>query len=724
MRVITSGNVAVDIGVTAAAPTISMIDYSRRETDDFGVTTVVPRAFARQMAVQVKVPTDQVDAVQRQLAALRATPAQWVADDRFASLAFTGFYKDFSIDIAIPPVSYCTLTIEGLAAETVYADEGADPAPGRQSTLKLLQPVTVDDDVLVSTNIPENDYPTWDVGAIYPLGGRVILTATHRVYESAAADNVGHDPSTSPDLWLDVAPTNRWAMFDQALGSMAEQAGSIIVTLHPTTAVNAVALLDVTAATVRVQAAGYDQTRAPIATPGAVNFLDMPATGGPITVTIAGPDIVSAGTLLIGRLLGLGVTEANPTAAITDYSRKETDDFGGVTLVERAWAKRMTVRGMIDTAAVDVVAGRIANVRATPCLWIGDDGLEALSIYGFFRDFSIEVGDAVSTVALSVEGLSAAAKLAPIVEIGWSDIKDDDPEHPKPEDKATYGAPDLSPLGDARAQDVVDGLLANMFTVAESALRDGLYRVEKDEQLTLPGGIYIRQLVDQLGAVVDGVQTMVQFLRSVDSDGNALWSLTAQNSTGAVTGVKNLLTGQGLGRLSFVADILEAVDPDGGNAKFIFRYGLDNRLILSDVYIEKLEVGAVQTASIAANAVSSGDSVTLASPIAGDGTWRTALSYYASIPALTPAINWQYVAIVTGSQSFPSGDRTWDARLKIDGAVVGGAGAAGGMKSEDSFAMSGRALWGSGSHNFTVEWKGEAGCSLAGLGMVILWFKR
>ncbi|NWK96522.1 hypothetical protein DM806_12795 [Sphingobium lactosutens] len=83
MKVILDGGAVIEIGATETAPTIGIVDYSRRETDDFGVTTVVPRGFSRTMSVRVKVPTANVDQVQRQLAALRATPVQWVADDRY-----------------------------------------------------------------------------------------------------------------------------------------------------------------------------------------------------------------------------------------------------------------------------------------------------------------------------------------------------------------------------------------------------------------------------------------------------------------------------------------------------------------------------------------------------------------------------------------------------------------------------------------------------------------
>ncbi|WP_336974158.1 hypothetical protein [Sphingobium aromaticiconvertens] len=168
---------------------------------------------------------------------------------------------------------------------------------------------------------------------------------------------------------------------------------------------------------------------------------------------------------------------------------------------------------------------------------------------------------------------------------------------------ANYGAPGTSPVGNAEAQAVVDGMITTALTVAEDALRDATWRAEADKIIKLPGGGTLRTLSEQLGVTVDYVKTFVDFTRSVDTEGNAIWALTAQNSTGKVTGVRNLLTGEGLGTLQMAADILEIVDPDGGNARFILRYGLDNRLILNDVYIEKLEFGVVTRAAIGAGEV-------------------------------------------------------------------------------------------------------------------------
>lgn len=452
MKIQLAGGEVFDLGATETAPTIGIIDYSRRVTDDFGTTTVVERGFARRLSVRLSVPFDGVDTLQRRLAGLRATSALWIADERYSSLAVQGFYKDFSLDLNVPPVSLCTLTVEGLVETAPPADPGGDPAPaGQTSTLRLLQPVIIDPVMLTATNVPESDYPEWQADFGYAEGGRVILASQHRVYESLGEGNTGNNPLSSPSHWLEIGPTNRWAMFDGALGTVTSQAASIVVTLAPGT-VNALALLDIVATSVRVQATGYDRTT--LVGPGPVTFLDLPTTGVPFTITITGSGQVSVGTLLIGKLVGLGVTEASPTAGITDFSRKEVDDFGEATIVERAWAKRMTARAIIRSDATDAVVGRVAAVRARPSLWIGQDQLDSLTLYGFFKDFSVEVGENVSVLSLSVEGLS---KAAPIVDttIGWSDIIDDDPAHPKPDDGATVGAPTGTDVAGRPAETVV-----------------------------------------------------------------------------------------------------------------------------------------------------------------------------------------------------------------------------------------------------------------------------
>ena len=261
MRVVSETG-SFELGDLEVGPTIGIIDYSRRVTDDFGVTTIVERGFSRRMSVKIAVPFEDADDVQRQLAALRATPATWIADDRFASLSVRGFFKNFEVDIATRPLSYCTLSVEGLTETDAFVDTGGDPAPVPQaSSLRLLQPVTIDDGVLTSSTVPENDAPEWLATITYALGAHVVRGSAHRIYESAASGNLGDDPTAATGKWIDIGPTNRWAPFDQALGSATIVDGAIEMVLTPNVPTTALALLDTNAATVRVRTGNYDRTQ-------------------------------------------------------------------------------------------------------------------------------------------------------------------------------------------------------------------------------------------------------------------------------------------------------------------------------------------------------------------------------------------------------------------------------------------------------------------------------
>jgi hypothetical protein len=455
MKVTPLGGSAIDLGTTEAKPTISIEDYSERVTDDFGVTTVVRRGFSRRMSVRLGVPTGEIDALQRRLVDLRATSALWEADNRYDWLTVQGYYDSFTIDQPASSISFCSLTVLGLAETETVVELGSDPAPtGQASTLIMVDPVEITDAVLRSSTVPEDDAPVWAAGTTYAAGAKVIRA--HRVFESIVGGNMGVDPTTDGTKWLDIRPANRWAMFDQALGTETTGNGSVVVTLRAGM-VNAIALLDVIGDTVRVQAGAYDRTLPVNAE--ATTFLNMPLSDADVTVTIAGPGAVAVGTLLIGRRFALGVTEASPSTSITDYSLKETDAFGEVKVIERAWAKNMAPRAVLASSAVDIVANRIASVRGRPTLWIGDTTRTSLTTYGFFRDFSIEIGETVSILSLSIEGLSKTPPYVPPV-VAWPDVTD--PNGTKPTDNADKTSDntskDTSAVAGKPAQEVVDDL--------------------------------------------------------------------------------------------------------------------------------------------------------------------------------------------------------------------------------------------------------------------------
>lgn len=108
--------VSSTIGTTQFGASAGIIDYSKKETDEFGTTTFIKRAFSKRMNVNLILPSSDLYRVQKILSDVRATPCIWIGSDAdiYKSLTLYGYYKDFSLEIPYPEYSYCSLQVEGL----------------------------------------------------------------------------------------------------------------------------------------------------------------------------------------------------------------------------------------------------------------------------------------------------------------------------------------------------------------------------------------------------------------------------------------------------------------------------------------------------------------------------------------------------------------------------------------------------------------------------------
>jgi len=141
-----------------------------------------------------------------------------------------------------------------------------------------------------------------------------------------------------------------------------------------------------------------------------VVLTDLPPYASALmTVSVSGAGTVAVGQLVFGNQYELGDAGHGANLGIVDYSRKETDEFGTTTFVERAFSKRMNLRLMLDTVQVARVQQVLARVRAKPAVWVSvpnDELFRPLTVYGFFRDFNIEIAYSLkSYCSLEIEGL-------------------------------------------------------------------------------------------------------------------------------------------------------------------------------------------------------------------------------------------------------------------------------------------------------------------------------
>jgi hypothetical protein len=92
-------------------------DFSRKDTDEFGVTTFVRRANSKYLTGTLEVEKSAINQVQNLLTSLTATPVVWIgSEDVYYSdtLLVYGFYRDFYASIDYPTLSIYSLEIEGL----------------------------------------------------------------------------------------------------------------------------------------------------------------------------------------------------------------------------------------------------------------------------------------------------------------------------------------------------------------------------------------------------------------------------------------------------------------------------------------------------------------------------------------------------------------------------------------------------------------------------------
>lgn len=292
----------------------------------------------------------------------------------------------------------------------------------------IVNPVEITPAKFVSSTAVVSTRATWAVGTAYVTGNQVYYNFKDWL---AIANSIGVTPGTDATKWTEIGASNRYAMFDGVINNVTTATSILNVRVTPGAVVNAVSLFQVTANTVQVQVIDpvegtvYDETKPmqdntfvvdwysyffePIAQLTDITFADLPAYGSADIRVIAdagtgNPAII--GECVIGVQRTLGVTNFNTSVSIQDYSRKEADQFGNITVVTRPFAKRADYDVTVETAAVNFVQRALAEIRTTPTVFIGDPNRPETVVYGFYRNFNIVLSTpSISDCTIEVEGL-------------------------------------------------------------------------------------------------------------------------------------------------------------------------------------------------------------------------------------------------------------------------------------------------------------------------------
>lgn len=303
--------------------------------------------------------------------------------------------------------------------------------------MKVLVPIKREEFLSLSyTRMPVSYHPAWSSTTAYTVGQQVYKGEHEYI---ALAPSTGVDPAVPAEspVWFRTGMVNRLKAFDEVIYDQAVGDGTGSYSdfrIEAGTTITTVALFNVEAREVQVILVDK-ATSAQISartidllkddyisnwsdyffeTPNARNealFDDLvvyPGTYLYVRIHAAGtaPRI---GQIVVGRSYVLGQLNEGTSVGIQDYSRKERDEWGNPSIVERPFSQRADFDVSVPSRNVRQVQNILARVRARPAVYFDDEDEEnsyGTTVYGYYQDFGVnlKVGE-YSHMTLEVEGL-------------------------------------------------------------------------------------------------------------------------------------------------------------------------------------------------------------------------------------------------------------------------------------------------------------------------------
>lgn len=329
--------------------------------------------------------------------------------------------------------------------------------------IKVLDPITLSTAMLTASSVPEADHPAWVSGATYAVDDKAIRTSTHRIYQRQTAGAGTVAPELDDINWVDIGPTNRWAMFDASVSTTTVgDASGLHITLAPgrcngLTLLDTANILQATVTCTYAMATGDASTPPSVSTedyaygitltrtitygpagtvtlrydislqnrnvsnwssfflePYAIKtdvfigFTSRPDTTITLDITSPNPQI---GALMVGNYIELGDVGYGISAGIDDYSVVTTDAYGTTTLQERDYTKHASYPITVENWAIRRSFSTLASLRAKPAVFIGSDDYRytPFTVFGYVASFQLSLSFATySIINVEVKGLSLA----------------------------------------------------------------------------------------------------------------------------------------------------------------------------------------------------------------------------------------------------------------------------------------------------------------------------
>lgn len=288
----------------------------------------------------------------------------------------------------------------------------------------VIPPVKVTDGILISSNIVEPatedlGATAWSSGAGYSLNAYVYRTTTHKIYQCAVAVTAASAASyVLPEVavllpgssWVEVRPTNKWAMFDFTRNTKTESStGTISVSLNIPGRFDAVALVgleNVTNANIYItyNSNTYTIYNGPVTTESLIKIGFPPFYDPVLTVVLTGTGTIKCRGLAFGIYKDIGAIQRNVDIDATNLSSVERDTYGNASVVRRRSIPRISLQTYIDAKVINSVSAIRDSLNATPAIWSGldvntsDNYFESLLIVGFYKTFKFSLDNHLGAI--------------------------------------------------------------------------------------------------------------------------------------------------------------------------------------------------------------------------------------------------------------------------------------------------------------------------------------
>jgi len=290
--------------------------------------------------------------------------------------------------------------------------------------MRVIVPLVITPAMLISSSVAEPDASmgevVWASGA-FAKGDKRIVVSTHRVYEALA--NIASStvsPELDPTQWLNIGPTNRWAMFALDRSTQTVATSPLVVVIAPGKRVDAFALtgLDATGEVVEMDTGGspvYSHTESLVtrvtttwsdyffgefgSKSSTVRFDLPPVSGAEITITLTnGGGPVKCAACVIGNSYNIGSAELGAESLALNFSEIKREFDGTLaTLIPRRTVPKTTQNILLDKVEVNKTRLLRAKLNAAPAVWStmdddNEDGyFEALLILGVYKEWTINM---------------------------------------------------------------------------------------------------------------------------------------------------------------------------------------------------------------------------------------------------------------------------------------------------------------------------------------------